>query len=98
MMWLLSLSINLSYKGNCTRFIDTVSNGDLTLNPSKSVILIFVEDTCPDDPLMLGTEIIQVKKGDCHIGIYIGQDKGLENEFLRQRINCARKAFFAHKI
>jgi hypothetical protein len=64
-------------------------------NPSKSVILIFGEDTCPDVPLLLGTETIQVKKGDCHMGIYIGQDKGLENEFVRQRINRARKAFFA---
>jgi hypothetical protein len=63
-------------------------------NPSKSVILIFGEDTCPRRPLSLGGSEIVVKKGDEHMGIFIGDDLELEKQFIKKRIQKARKAYF----
>ena len=64
-------------------------------NASKSVIIIFGNDTCPDISLTLGETVIPVRGGDLHMGIFLGQNKELEAEFVRKRINKAKRAFFA---
>ena len=64
-------------------------------NASKSVIIIFGNDTCPDTSLTLGETVIPVRGGDLHMGIFLGQSKELEEDFVHKRISKAKKAFFA---
>ena len=64
-------------------------------NPHKSVIMIFGENSSPDIPITLGGREIKVKQSGEHMGIYIGYDRESEQQFIKNRIQKGRKAFFA---
>ena len=64
-------------------------------NPTKCVVIIFGKDTCPGNKLKLGDTVIPEQKGEKHMGILLSHDRDLENEFIRQRVDKARRVFFA---
>jgi hypothetical protein len=64
-------------------------------NASKTEVVIFGTDLCPDLDLKLGDNLISVKDGSVHMGVPLSSDKQYESAYIQDRINSAKRAFYA---
>ena len=64
-------------------------------NSSKSTVIVFGKDTCPDMNIKLGGKPINEKHGDTHMGVLLSGNSDMEETFIKERTKKAMRSYFA---
>jgi hypothetical protein len=64
-------------------------------NASKTEVVIFGTDICPDLELKLGCNVISVKDGSGHMGVSLSSHRRYESAYIQDRIDSGHRAFYS---
>ena len=64
-------------------------------NASKTELIIFGKDLCPDLDIKLGGDVIKVKNGGWHMGVPLTDSAQYEAQCIQEKIDSGKRAYFS---